>query len=467
MNDRAIRTTLCSVVFADLVGYSTRSAAEQIAAKNRFNACLARSLTDIAPQDRIVLDTGDGAALGLLGDPEDALFVSLSLRGEMSGGELRIGINLGPVKLVDDVNGHASMLGDGINAAQRIMGFADPGQIVVSRSYYDVVSRLSEEYATLFSHGGARTDKHLREHDIYLVGESADAYSNALTGLRRRAVQAPPPLTQAVPHVVQSPTALIAEDEPVLRAELLDLLAKVWPELDIVAEAKDGLQAIHMLDTHKPDILFLDIHMPGLTGLEVARAASGRAHIIFVTAYDEHALAAFDEGAIDYVMKPVNAARLVAACQRIQKRLGTAPAAVDVALSQLSGRGAPAAVDVALFQLSGRGAPAKGFLRWINVSRGAQLILVTVEEVCFFREEEKQTSVVTPKLQGVMRKPLRAVRDELDPDVFWPVDPSTIVNVNAISSIESDLGGAVTLTLKAHQETLVANAPYADRFRQM
>src|SRR5258708_10437184 len=144
MSDRVVRTTLCSVLFADLVAYSTRSVAEQIAAKNRLNACLAESLAEIALEDRIVLDTGDGAALGLLGDPEDALFVGMSLRSAMTEGDLRIGINLGQVKLVKDVNGHASMLGDGINAAQRIMGFASPGQIAVSRSYYDVVSRLSD-----------------------------------------------------------------------------------------------------------------------------------------------------------------------------------------------------------------------------------------------------------------------------------------------------------------------------------
>jgi DNA-binding LytR/AlgR family response regulator len=451
MNDNAVRTTLCSVVFADLVGYSTRSAAEQIAAKNRFNACLAESLTEIAPKDRIVLDTGDGAALGLLGDPEDALFVSMSLRSAMPAGDLRIGINLGPVKLVNDVNGHASMIGDGINAAQRIMGFAEPGQIVVSRTYHDVVSRLAHDYVALFSHGGARTDKHLREHDIYLVGDSGDAYTNAMASLKSRAVQASPRAARGELGAAQAPTALIAEDEPVLRGELYDLLSRVWPELEIVAVAEDGLQAIHMLETHRPDILFLDIHMPGLTGLEVARAASGRAHIIFVTAYDEHALAAFDEGAIDYVMKPVNAARLLAACQRIKKRLGSAPPAVDIALAQISGRGAP----------------AHGFSRWINVSRGAQLLMVTVEEVCFFREEAKHTSVVTPRLQGVIGKPLHAMRDELDPKMFWPVDQATLVNVNAISSISSDLGGDVTLTLKAYAETLVASAPYAERFRQL
>jgi len=451
MNDRSVRNTLCSVVFADLVGYSTRSAAEQIAAKNRFNACLAESLANIAPEDRIVLDTGDGAALGLLGDPEDALFISLCLRNAMKEGELRIGINLGPVKLVNDVNGHASMLGDGINAAQRIMGFASPGQIAVSRSYYDVVSRLSEEYASLFRHEGARTDKHLREHDIYLVGESEDAYRSAMASLSCRAAQAAPRAPPMALRAANAPTALIAEDEPVLRAELIDLLGKVWPELDVVAVAEDGLEAIRMLDAHKPDVLFLDIHMPGLTGLEVARVASGRAHIVFVTAYDQYALAAFDEGAIDYVMKPVNAARLVATCQRVRKRLGTAPAPVEPALSRLPVRSPP----------------PKGFLRWINVSRGAQLLLVTVEEVCFFREVAKQTSVVTPKVQGVIGKSLGDVRDELDPEVFWPVSPSTIVNVNAISSIASDTGGDVTLTLKAYQETLVASAPYAERFRQM
>ena len=445
MPDRTVRTTLCSVVFADLVAYSTRSVAEQIAAKNRFNAFLAESLVEIAPKDRVVLDTGDGAALGLLGDPEDALFVSMCLRDGLSEGDLRIGINLGPVKLVADVNGNASMIGDGINSAQRIMGFASPGEIVVSRSYFDVVSRLTGDHAALFHHEGARTDKHLREHDIYLVGHSGDAYRKVLTSLRSRSA---PVATSAT---VDAPTALIAEDEPVLRAELSDLLAQVWPELEIVAVAEDGLAAMRMLDAHKPDVLFLDIHMPGLTGLEVARAASGRAHIIFVTAYDEHALAAFDEGAVDYVMKPVNAARLIAACQRVRKRLGSAPAPVEAALSRLRRTNAP----------------EKGFLRWINVSRGAQLLLVTVEEVCFFREEAQQTSVVTSKVQGVIGKPLRQVREQLDPGVFWPVDPATLVNVNAISSISSDIDGGVTLTLKECADTLVAGEPYAGRFRQI
>jgi DNA-binding LytR/AlgR family response regulator len=324
------------------------------------------------------------------------------------------------------------------------MGFAQPGQIVVSRSYYDVVSCLSDDHARLFRHEGARTDKHLREHDIYLVGESAAIYGNAMVNLRSRAA----PVAARAARV---PTALIAEDEPVLRAELTDLLARVWPELDIVAVAEDGLDAMRLLETLHPDVLFLDIHMPGLTGLEVARAASGRAHIVFVTAYDEHALAAFDEGAIDYVMKPVGAARLVAACQRVRKRLGSPPATVDVALSRL------AACEV----------PARTYLRWVNVSRGSQLVLVTVEEVCFFREEARATGVFTPKVRGVIGKPLEQVRRDLDPAIFWPVDRSTVVNVNAISSISGDPGGAVTLTLKAHQETLVASAPYADRFRHM
>jgi len=208
MVDQTNRTFICSVVFVDLVDYSRKSVSVQLAIKDRFTATLAEALKDVAVNDRIVLDTGDGAAMSFLGDPEDALFVGMNLRDVMktaaldSGaeaaakddGSIRIGINLGPVRLVRDINGHPNIVGDGINVAQRIMSFAQPGQILVARSYFDVVSCLSEEYAKLFSYDGARTDKHVREHEVYVVGESESAYIHAKAGMENRAAQTDPRL---------------------------------------------------------------------------------------------------------------------------------------------------------------------------------------------------------------------------------------------------------------------------------
>ncbi len=170
------RTVICSVVFLDIVAYSEKPVSEQSQLKERLNEFLAEALSDVAPNDRVILDTGDGAALSFLGDPEDALFASLSLRDaiglpQMEEPELqvRIGINLGPVRLVKDLNGQLNIIGDGINVAQRVMSFAAPGQILVSRSYYEVVSRLSKDYEQLFHYEGARTDKHVREHEVYAI----------------------------------------------------------------------------------------------------------------------------------------------------------------------------------------------------------------------------------------------------------------------------------------------------------
>jgi len=170
------RTFICSVVFLDIVEYSKKPVTEQIVFKERLNGMLTEALANVAPNDRIILDTGDGAALSFLGDPEDALFASLSLRDALSAPQppgpqmkMRIGINLGPVKLVKDINGQPNIIGDGINVAQRVMSFADPGQVLVSRSYYEVVSRMSEEYGQLFQFEGSRTDKHVREHEVYAV----------------------------------------------------------------------------------------------------------------------------------------------------------------------------------------------------------------------------------------------------------------------------------------------------------
>jgi len=206
MLDQANRTFICSVVFIDLVGYTKKTVTEQIRLKTSLTNNLSEAIKDIPVNDRIILDTGDGAAISFLGDPEDALFVTLSLREAMvreaglaapsadgsSEDWVRMGINLGPVKLVKDINGHPNIIGDGINVAQRIMSFARPGQIVVSRSYYDVVSNLASEYAKLFSYEGSRTDKHVREHEIYVVGHHEGALQKAKDGMKDRATATSP-----------------------------------------------------------------------------------------------------------------------------------------------------------------------------------------------------------------------------------------------------------------------------------
>ena len=179
MPERANRTFICSVLFLDITEYSRKPVSEQIQLKDQFNTLIAEAIRDIATNDRIILDTGDGVAINFLGDPEDALFVAMSLRdafapraGEPPRLPARIGINLGPVRLVRDLNGQPNIIGDGINVAQRVMGFAKPGQVLVSRSYFEMVSHISEGYAKLFHYEGSRTDKHVREHEIYSVGYS-------------------------------------------------------------------------------------------------------------------------------------------------------------------------------------------------------------------------------------------------------------------------------------------------------
>ncbi|HEX4986037.1 MAG TPA: adenylate/guanylate cyclase domain-containing protein [Burkholderiales bacterium] len=179
MPERANRTFICSVLFLDIAEYSKKPVSEQIQLKDSFNALIAEAIHDIAVNDRIILDTGDGVAINFLGDPEDALFVAMSLReafaprqGEPPRLPARVGINLGPVRLVRDLNSQPNIIGDGINVAQRVMGFAQPGQILVSRSYYEVVSHISEGYSKLFKYEGSRTDKHVREHEVYSVGYS-------------------------------------------------------------------------------------------------------------------------------------------------------------------------------------------------------------------------------------------------------------------------------------------------------
>ena len=248
-----------------------------------------------------------------------------------------------------------------------------------------------------------------------------------------------------------NPRAILAEDEPVLREQLRELLAAAWPELEIVALAEDGAQAIRAMQEHKPDVLFLDIQMPEASGLEVARLASGRSHVVFVTAYDQYAVAAFEEGAVDYVMKPLSGARIATAVQRVKERLKTAPANLNGLLDSL---GNPP-------QRAGQ------HLRWINASRGEDVQLITIEEVRYFQSDMKYTRVVAAKREGLIRKTIKELVEELDPAMFWQMHRATIVNLNAVESVGRDLGGHVVLRLKDRKEMLQVSQPYAHLFRQM
>jgi len=197
-SERTGRTFVCSVLFLDIVEYSRKPIAEQLQCKERFNTQVSQAIADIPAEDRIILDTGDGVAISFLGDPEDALRVALALApwfGAATAIQTRIGINLGPVRLTRDINGQPNIIGDGVNVAQRVTSFARPGQVLVSRGYHEVVTRIAEEYAGLFAYQGSRTDKHVREHEIFeLVAplEQANEFANQRKHLRRRNAAALP-----------------------------------------------------------------------------------------------------------------------------------------------------------------------------------------------------------------------------------------------------------------------------------
>jgi DNA-binding LytR/AlgR family response regulator len=247
------------------------------------------------------------------------------------------------------------------------------------------------------------------------------------------------------------PTAVIAEDEPLLRGELKEALAQLWPEVEIKAEAENGIQAIRALETHHPDVLFLDIQMPGLTGLDVARVASGRCHVVFVTAYDQYAVAAFDQGAVDYVMKPFSPARLALAVARIRERM----------------KGSPADLEALLRSLTERTRRSGQFLRWISVGEGKTMRLITIEEICYFQADNKYTMVVTPSSRSLINKTIKDLLDELDPEMFFQIHRGTIVNVNAIAAVHRDLRGRQEIRLKQRDETLSVSASFAHWFKQM
>jgi DNA-binding LytR/AlgR family response regulator len=249
-----------------------------------------------------------------------------------------------------------------------------------------------------------------------------------------------------VPGSRARPTAIVADDEPALAEELCERLREAWPQLDVRAVARDGVEALRCLDEHRPDILFLDIEMPRASGLEVARRANGRCHVVFVTAFDHYAVAAFDEGAIDYLRKPFSAARLHETIARLRQRLAEAPGDLGALLDILAAR--------------------KPFLRWLNASRGQETSIVTVDEVIYFKAEDKYTVVVTAGGESLVRKTIKELAAELDPEAFWQIHRSTIVNAREIAAVSRDFRGHMHLKLKSRPESLHVAETYHHRFRQ-
>jgi DNA-binding LytR/AlgR family response regulator len=257
-----------------------------------------------------------------------------------------------------------------------------------------------------------------------------------------------------------APRALIADDEPRLASYLAEKLAAAWPELQVAGIAANGAEALRLIEEHDPDILFLDVRMPGLTGLEVARRAEEGVHIVFVTAYDQYALEAFEHAAVDYLLKPVTDERLAETIRRLRERLN-APAASAELKSTLD------ALARVLPGLAGSAGGSPERLAWIRASVGNQVRLIAVDDISYFQANDKYTSVFTAEGEALIRTSLRELSDQLDPQRFWQIHRGTIVNVAHVAATSRDLAGRTLIKLKARPETLLVSRAFAHRFRQM
>ncbi|MBL8513664.1 MAG: response regulator transcription factor [Betaproteobacteria bacterium] len=259
---------------------------------------------------------------------------------------------------------------------------------------------------------------------------------------------------------MKPPTAILADDEPLLRDMLKAKLAKLWPELSIVAEATNGAEALQQFETQEPDILFLDIHMPVMTGLEAARligkGRNKRAHLVFITAFDQHAVEAFERGAIDYVLKPFNEDRLKETIERLKERLAQPQDEESDDLTQV--------LRQLTAQLSGGEA---GYLKWIKASVGQTVRLIAVDEIVYFQSDEKYTRVVMDDGEVLIRKPIKELLAELDPHQFWQIHRATIVNTKAIAGVVRGLRDQADLKLKTRPETLTVSRNFTHLFKQM
>lgn len=250
-------------------------------------------------------------------------------------------------------------------------------------------------------------------------------------------------------QLTKAVSAVIAEDEPMLRAQLRARLAQAWPELAIAAEAENGEQAIALCAKLEPDVAFLDIRMPVKNGLEVAQEIGDHCHVVFVTAYDEYAVTAFEQGAVDYVLKPVTPDRMAKVVERLKQRLAGAPADLATVLQQLGAR------------------DSTGPLRWIRASLGPSMKLIAVDDVIYFQAEDKYTRVVTADGEALIRKTIKELGAELDPELFWQVHRATIVNLRSVARVDRDYRDQPLILLKGRPETLTVSRTFASLFKAM
>src|SRR5580765_1001036 len=278
-----------------------------------------------------------------------------------------------------------------------------------------------------------------------------------------------------------SPTAVIADDERLLREQLRARLAEVWPELEVVGEAKNGTEAVELVEEHHPDLVFLDIRMPGMNGIEAARAIAQLpvddegampenrrpwrgAEIVFITAYDQYAIEAFEQGVVDYVLKPAERERLAVTVERIKKRLARNAAGVGGA----HGDDPPPAMQQLLQKLMTRMDPSKApTLRWIQATVGQSIQMIPVEDVLFFISDEKYTRVQTATIEALIRRPIKELIDELDAEVFWQIHRSTLVNTRHIAGVSRDLRGRQLVSVKGHPEKLEVSRSFTGLFKGM
>jgi DNA-binding LytR/AlgR family response regulator len=267
---------------------------------------------------------------------------------------------------------------------------------------------------------------------------------------------------------IAQPTALIADDEPLLRDSLARSLAQTWPELRIVAQARNGREAVELFEQHRPDIVFLDVHMPGLNGVEAARQIGRRGQLVFVTAYEQYAVQAFEQGALDYLVKPFEDARLADTVARLRERLADqAPAAAaPMSSSQLE-----AAIEqlAEVLRRPSVASPAagEGYLQWLRASVGQTLKLIPVDQVDFLRSDEKYTLVVWAEGEALIRMSIRELMEQLDPKYFAQVHRSVVVNLRSVSHLTRGPNETADIHLRGRAEVLPVSRSYLHLFRQM
>lgn len=256
-----------------------------------------------------------------------------------------------------------------------------------------------------------------------------------------------------MPHA-PAPLAVVADDERLMREQIVTQLKQAWPELVIGGEASNGREAVALVHSLDADIVFLDIRMPEMDGIDAAKTLAGRVHVVFVTAYDEYAIDAFEQGAVDYLLKPAEPERVAITCARLRARLAEKPDSMDELLARLSHR-------------LGGSSVKPDYLHWVQASVGANLRMIPTTDILFFRAEDKYTRVQTPRFEALIRKPIKELVEELDPQEFWQIHRATVVRVDAVEQVSRNFRGNQVVHVKGIDEKLEVSRSFSHLFKQM